>query len=98
MSRKFKSLICLFIFLITLSPINVKAAETKNIKDYLNYLSEPKVQQLQSSIDEIANKYNLDTVIVITDNTEGKTSMSMQMIFMIIIIMVLIQKNQVFYY
>lgn len=75
MSRKFKSLICLFIFLITLSPINVKAAETKNIKDYLNYLSEPKVQQLQGSIDEIANKYNLDTVIVITDNTEGKTSM-----------------------
>ena len=75
MSRKFKSLICLFIFLITLSPINVKAAETKNIKDYLNYLSEPKVQQLQNSIDEVANKYNLDTVIVITDNTEGKTSM-----------------------
>ena len=75
MSRKFKSLICLFIFLITLSPINVKATETKNIKDYLNYLSEPEVQQLQGSIDEIANKYNLDTVIVITDNTEGKTSM-----------------------
>ena len=96
MSRKFKSLICLFIFLITLSPINVKATETKNIKDYLNYLSEPEVQQLQGSIDEIANKYNLDTVIVITDNTEGKTSM--QMIFMIIIIMVLIPKNQVFYY
>lgn len=75
MSRKFKSLIFLFVCLIVLSPIRVKAAETANVKDYLNYLSETEVQKLQSSINEISNKYNLDTVVVITDNTDGKSSM-----------------------
>jgi len=75
LSRKFKSLICLFIFLIALLPIRVEAAETSNVKDYLNYLSETEVQEFQSMIDEIANEYNLDTVVVITDKTDGKSSM-----------------------
>lgn len=75
MSRKFKVLIFLFVFLIALLPIRVEAAETDNVKDYLNYLSETEVQELQSRINEISNKYSLDTVIVITDNTDGKSSM-----------------------
>lgn len=75
MSRKFKLFICLFIFLIALLPISVEAAETDNVKDYLNYLSETEVQELQIRIDEISSKYSLDTVVVITDNTDGKSSM-----------------------
>ncbi|GAA0702357.1 hypothetical protein GCM10008904_08900 [Paraclostridium ghonii] len=75
MSKKFKLLIFLFICLIALLPVKAEAAETNNVKDYLNYLSETEVQELQSKINEISNKFNLDTVIVITDNTEEKTSM-----------------------
>lgn len=75
LSRKFKVLIFLFICLIALLPIRAKAAETDNVKDYLNYLSETEVQKLQSKINEISNKSNLDTVIVITDNTDSKSSM-----------------------
>lgn len=75
MSRKFKVLIFLFVCLIALLPIRVEAAETDNVKDYLNYLSETEVQELQSRINEISNKCSLDTVIVITDNTDGKSSM-----------------------
>lgn len=75
MSRKFKLLIFLFVCLIALLPIRVEAAETTNVKDYLNYLSETEVQELQSRINEISSKYSLDTVVVITDNTDGKSSM-----------------------
>ncbi|MGL5641504.1 MAG: TPM domain-containing protein, partial [Paraclostridium sp.] len=75
MSRKFKVLIFLFVCLIALLPIRVEAAETDNVKDYLNYLSETEVQELQSRINEISNKCSLDTVIVITDNTDRKSSM-----------------------
>ncbi|MGL5692793.1 MAG: TPM domain-containing protein [Peptostreptococcaceae bacterium] len=75
MYKKFKIVTFLFLCLMTLLPINVEAAETDNIKDYLNYLSETEVQELQSSINKISNEYNLDTVIVITDNTDGKSSM-----------------------
>lgn len=75
MSRKFKVLIFSFVCLIALLPIRVEAAETDNVKDYLNYLSDTEVQELQSRINEISNKFSLDTVIVITDNTDGKSSM-----------------------
>lgn len=75
MSRKFKVIIFSLIYLIALLPIRAKAAETDNVKDYLNYLSETEIQELQSEINEISNKFNLDTVIVITDNTDGKSSM-----------------------
>lgn len=75
MSRKLKLLICSFIFLITFLPIRIEASQTNNVKDFLNYLSETQVKKLQSKIDEISSKYNLDTVIVITDNTNGKSSM-----------------------
>lgn len=75
MSRKFKVFIFLFVCLISVLPIRVNAAETDNVKDYLNYLSETEVEKLQNKINEISNKSNLDTVIVITDNTDGKSSM-----------------------
>lgn len=75
MSKKFKLLIFLFICLIALLPIRVQAAETTNVKDYLNYLSETEVKELQDRINEISSKYSLDTVVVITDNTAGKSSM-----------------------
>ncbi len=73
MVRKYKSLICLFVFLIVLFPIRVDAFESNNIKDYSDYLSESEVAELQNKVDEIANKYTLDTLVIITDNTDGKS-------------------------
>lgn len=75
MGRKFKALIYLFILLVTLLPISVEAAETSNVTDFLKYLSKSEVQELQNTIDKIESEYEIDTVIVITDDVDEKSSM-----------------------
>ncbi len=78
MDRKVKQLALfslLFIFLIL--PFNwsiVKAASTENVKDDLNFLTGEELSQIQSEIDQTVFEHNLDIVIVITDDTEGKSS------------------------
>lgn len=50
------------------------ASNPINVVDDLDYLSASEIAELQSRIDEVKSTYTLDTVIVITDNTEGKSS------------------------
>lgn len=52
------------------------ASNPINVVDNLGYLSDGEISELQLRIDEIKSTYNLDTVIVITDNTDGKSSMA----------------------
>lgn len=52
------------------------AAGTNNVKDYLNYLTDSEAQKLQSGINKVKSDYGLDVVVVITDKTEGKSSMA----------------------
>ncbi len=65
-------LICLGIFLSTSLPLY--AYSSHNIIDNLGYLTEDEIASLQDFIDSITNFYKFDTVIVITDDTDGKTS------------------------
>jgi uncharacterized protein len=51
------------------------AGNTDNIRDDLNYLSDQELQEIQTQIDEVVSTYGLDIAIVITDNTDGKSSM-----------------------
>lgn len=54
----------------------INAAGTQNVKDYMNYLSQGEAGQLQDEINRIKSTFGLDTVIVITDKTDGKSSMA----------------------
>ena len=74
MYRKFSFLILIFVFISLFAGTTAYASNPINVVDKLGYLSENEIQQLQTRIDEIKSTYSLDTVIVITDNTEGKDS------------------------
>lgn len=74
MFRKSSVLFLVFILISIFSFCIVNAHTTNNVQDYLDYLSEDEVVQLQAQIDTIKNTYGLDSVIVITDDTEGKNS------------------------
>ena len=50
------------------------AAETPHVKDALGLFTEEETQTLEAMIEEIATEYAFDTVIVTTDDTEGKSS------------------------
>lgn len=75
----FKKLItaCLLaMLLIVAGTVPVSAAETANVKDFMNFLTPEQVQTLQGTADRIKSTYGLEPVIVITDNVEGKSSMA----------------------
>lgn len=55
--------------------LTVYISNPVNVVDNLGYLSESEIQHLQARIDEIKESYKLDVVILITDNTYGKSSM-----------------------
>ncbi len=63
-----------FIFAWFLSCSGVYASLSGNVKDDLDYLNEEQMQNIQDLIDKAVVANNLDIVIVITDNTEGKSS------------------------
>ena len=65
-----------FVLVSILASTGVLASNPNNVVDNLDYLSESEESELQSRIDTIKENYTLDTVIVITDNTEGKSSMN----------------------
>ncbi len=50
------------------------AAETPHVKDPLGLFTQEEAQTLEAMIEEIVTEYAFDTVIVTTDDTEGKTS------------------------
>jgi uncharacterized protein len=60
---------------VLFSTAAVNAASTQNVKDYMNYLSQGEVDELQDEINRIKNTCGLEAVIVITDKTDGKSSM-----------------------
>lgn len=76
MYRKASVLVLILILSFIIGGIGVNAASTNNVKDFMGYLSESEAEKLQAEIDNIKNTYNLDAVIVITDNTGGKSSMA----------------------
>ncbi|NLM12544.1 MAG: TPM domain-containing protein [Epulopiscium sp.] len=75
MFKKINVLLIIFIFFITICQVNIISGELNNVKDYLDYLTDEEESALQEAIEAVKNDYNLDVVIVITDDTEGKSSM-----------------------
>jgi len=51
-------------------------ADTNNVIDHLGSLTDNEMEYLQSEIDNIRDQLQLDAVIVITDDTGGKSSMA----------------------
>lgn len=72
--KKIGVFLFVLMFIFITGDINLYASENNNVIDYLEYLSEEETNDLQNSINNIKNKYGLDVVIVITDDTEGKNS------------------------
>jgi len=68
--------ISILVFIVTwlVGQTGVLAYESDNIKDDLNYLTVEEVKEVQDSIEKTVSDYNLDMIIVITDNTQGKSS------------------------
>lgn len=54
----------------------IHAAESANVKDFMNYLTAGELSVLQDRAEQIKSTYGLEPVIVITDNVEGKSSMA----------------------
>lgn len=69
-----------FIFAVILVALTgqvwASAAGQNNVKDFLNYLKEDEAVKLQTEIDKVKADHGLDVVVVITDDTEGKSSMA----------------------
>jgi len=72
--RKILALLNVIVLFITFVPLCANAYNTENVRDYLNYLSMEEVSDLQDNMDTFKANYNLDAVIVITNNTNGKSS------------------------
>jgi uncharacterized protein len=73
-----KICIALFVFMFAIGMMQGAASATQehNVKDYLNYITDSEKIELQKSIDSVVKDNNLEAVIVITNNTEGKSSMN----------------------
>jgi uncharacterized protein len=65
-----------FMFAIVMMQGAASATEKLNINDYLNYVTDSEEIELKKSIDGVFKDNNLEVVIVITNNTEGKSSMA----------------------
>lgn len=78
-SYRSKTLIlcCLLFALLLLSaaaPADVSASSAHNVKDESGYLDAEEEGRIQAEIEKAVQAYDLDIVIVITDDTEGKSS------------------------
>lgn len=76
MYKYIKKIITTVTIVLSLASSNVMAMETNNVKDFLGYLNEEEVISIQKEIDYIKEEHGLDTVIVITDDVENKSSMA----------------------
>ena len=66
----------LLLLILFVGGYRVEAAESANVKDPMNYLTADQAAALQSTADRLKSTLGLEPVIVITDSTEGKTSMA----------------------
>jgi len=73
--KKISALLLFAFIFIGFSTFNVSAESTKNVIDYIGHL-DGNIQALQTQIESTINKTNLDVVVVLTDNTDGKSSMA----------------------
>ena len=64
------------VFAVLISPAIALAYSSDNVNDELNYLSENEIIEIQSEIEHVVNTHGLDIAIVITDDTDGKSSRS----------------------
>jgi len=72
--KKLGIIIFSFILIFLSSSQVLYAYESNNVIDHLNFLTEEEVEELQDLIDEVKEDYRLELVIVITDDTQGKSS------------------------
>jgi uncharacterized protein len=72
--KKICIVLATFIFTVFIGQVAVNAAAYDNIKDNLNYLTDSEKEKLQADIDGVVTDYDLDVVVVITKETEGKSS------------------------
>lgn len=75
MYRKLSLIFVILIFAAYIAGVSVHADTQGNVIDYLNYLTENEVTKLKTNINYVKDNYGLDVVIVITDDTQGKSSM-----------------------
>lgn len=76
MFKKLMTLCLLMTALVMGGAFRTEAAESANVKDFMNYLTTDQISALQSTSDRLKTTYGLETVIVITDKMEGKSSMA----------------------
>ncbi len=75
MFRKLSIVLLVFMLVSLLAGTLAYASNPNNVIDNMGYLTDSEISELQTKIDSIKETHILDTVIVITDNTEGKSSM-----------------------
>lgn len=74
MFKKISIAVYTFLLVVFIGQVTVSAADLKNVKDIGKYLSDNEATNLQTDIDGVVKKYGLDVVVVITKDTEGKSS------------------------
>ena len=73
--KKVTALLCAIVVTFCVFPVLAAAdSPCPNVIDYLLLLSEDEVLDLQASIEAIRVKHDMDVAIVITDDTQGKSS------------------------
>lgn len=75
MFKSIRIILAALLLVILIGQMEAVAAVPGNVKDYLNYLKDNEVSELQSEIDKVKGDFSLDVVIVITNKTDGKSSM-----------------------
>ena len=62
--------LCLFIL-----PISLAFAETPLVYDQAGLMSSEEIESLQGELERINGKYNMDLIIITTDDAQGKKSL-----------------------
>jgi len=67
-------IILVLALLLAVFPAAARAEHSDNVRDYMDYLGLDEVIEVQSEIDRVSSLVGLDIAIVITDDTQGKSS------------------------
>lgn len=76
MSRTVKTSAILLVLVLLMSNMIIFADSTANVIDDMQFLTADALNALQSRIEQIQGEQSLDTVIVLTDQLDGKSSMA----------------------
>ena len=74
MSKRFTIQLLIFIFVLLAGHTWAAAYHSDNVKDYLNFLTIEEVNVIQERVENVVQDFNLDIVMVITADTQGKSS------------------------